>query len=173
MNIEEHLISRQMNLDKFKPYLDYENNIATFMLYNLSNQIIGFQQYRPAAPKARKNHPRESRYYTYVQRNRLTLFGLETIYDSNVIVLSEGIFDAADIANHGFASLATLSNDPTSDLKNWLSFLNRPVFAVCDSGKDGLKLSKFADDYIICENDFNSASLSEKRMIVRKINEYN
>ena len=46
-----HLLKRCCNVSLHQPVLDSKEQVATFYLWNLSGQLVGYQQYRPTAPK--------------------------------------------------------------------------------------------------------------------------
>jgi len=144
--LKEHLLSRHLDLALHRPMLDEAEGVATFYLYNLSGQLVGYQQYRPWAEKKPFNHPKLSKYYTYRKQPTLAVWGVESLHlTPSVVFLTEGLFDAARLTSRGYSALAVLSNDPTPDLRNWLTSLNRRVVAVCDSDNAGKKLAKFGD----------------------------
>ena len=144
--VTEHLRDRHLDLELHRPVVDEVNRVATFYLYNLSGQLVGFQQYRPEGEKKRQNHAREGRYYTYRKQPTLAFWGVESLHLSpNVVFLTEGVFDAARLTEQGYSALAVLSNNPSPDLRNWLTMLNRKVVAVCDNDDAGRKLAKFGD----------------------------
>lgn len=148
MSLKQHLIERHLNLELHHPILDEELNIATFLLYNLSGKIVGYQQYNPQGNKNIFNDKLSGKYYTYRNKNQPTIaiWGLESYYiSSGPIFLTEGIFDAARMTNVGQSALSTLANNPPKDYKNWFRMLNRPVVAVCDNDDAGRKLAKFGD----------------------------
>lgn len=135
-----------MDLELHHPVVDEENRVATFYLYNLSKQLVGFQQYRPEGDKKQQNHPKEGRYYTYRSQPTLTVWGVESLdLSPNVVFVCEGVFDACRLTERGFSALAVLSNNPTPDLRNWLTCLNRKVVTVCDNDEAGRRLAKFGD----------------------------
>lgn len=155
-SIEDHLKSRGVDLDKIRVALDTENNYATFFLYNLSGQLIGYQFYNPRGDKKiRQNTLDKSllKYYTYVsghgssKEKNLAVFGLDT-YDMNspVLFVTEGLFDAIKVQNAGYPAIAVLSNDPRGDMKSWLMSLPHVIVAILDNDQNmsGNKLSKFA-----------------------------
>lgn len=144
-------MARHVDLSLYSIALDDVEGVATFMLYDLSGAVTGYQQYRPDAGKERKNHPREGRYYTYKSAGRTAVFGLETWSWSRALFITEGIFDCVRLHNEGLAAIATLSNDP-KHLRTWLWAIQRPIFAVCDSGSAGIKMAKFADRHYVCED---------------------
>jgi DNA primase len=126
--------------------LDETERVVTFYLWNLSGQLVGYQQYRPEGAKVGQKNPKEAKYFTYRKQPTLALWGLESLHLSpDVVFLTEGVFDAARLTEKGYSALAVLSNDPSRDLANWLSMLNRKVVAVCDNDKAGKRLAKFGD----------------------------
>lgn len=146
MNIKEHLIQRHINLELHQPILDFNLSVATFYCWNLSEQLVGYQQYNPNGNKQIFNNKLEGKYYTYRKLPTVSIWGIESLYQSNgVIYLTEGIFDAARMTNLGQSALASLSNNPPKDYKNWLQLLNRPIVSVCDNDVAGIELAKFGD----------------------------
>lgn len=145
--ISQHLNERFVNLFLYNPIIDEEEGVATFLLYNLSGQICGYQQYRPSAGKEKKNHPREGRYFTYRTSGKVAVFGLEVFNRNGPLFVTEGIFDCVRIHNLGFAAIATLSNDP-KHISSWLNTLGRKTVAVCDPGASGDRIKKYTNYYI-------------------------
>jgi hypothetical protein len=144
VNIREHLLSRHMNLELHKPILDEEKGLATYLLYNLSGQIVGYQQYNPNGQKGVFNSKEHGKYYTYRKSPTVTVWGLESLHlTDGVIYLTEGVYDAARMTARGQTALATLCNNPPRDYRNWLWMLGRPIVAVCDNDPAGRKLAKY------------------------------
>jgi len=144
--LKEHLLSRHLDLELHRPVIDEAEGVATFYLYNLSRQLVGYQQYRPTGEKLPNNNPKLGKYFTYRKQPTLAVWGVESLHlNTNVVFLTEGLFDAARLTSRGFAAVACLSNSPTPDLRNWLTCLNRKVVAVCDNDSAGRKLAKFGD----------------------------
>lgn len=152
----EHLLDylkrRHLNLELHRPVVDTESRTVTFLLYNLSGSLVGFQQHRPDAPKTpQKRGPREARYFTYRKQPTHGVWGLESLYqDDGPVFLTEGVFDAARLTEVGKSSLAVCCNDPQRDLRNWLQMLARPIVVVADNDKAGRKLAKFGDFVEYC-----------------------
>lgn len=148
----EHLKDRHIDLDLHRPWIDEAEKVAVFYLYNQSGAIIGYQQYRPDADKTKNNHPKEARYFTYRKQPTLAVWGLESLHlTPHVVFLTEGIFDAARFTSKGCSALASLTNNPTKDLSNWLQMLNRRVVAICDSDPSGRKLVKFGTTHEVVQ----------------------
>ena len=146
MTLVQHLRDRHLDLNLHKPVIDEAEGVATFFLYNLSGQLVGYQQYRPSASKEKKNDPKEGRYFTYRGLPTVAVFGVESLHlTPNVVFITEGVFDAARITERGVSAVAVLSNDPTLDVANFLTCLGRKVVAVCDNDAAGRKLAKFGD----------------------------
>lgn len=146
VNIVEHLKSRHLDLCLHKPLLDFDLSIATFYCWNLSGQLVGYQQYNPQGDKKIFNSRLEGKYYTYRNKNipTVTVWGLESLsISSGPIFVAEGIFDACRMTEIGRAALATLCNNPPKDYRNWLFSLCRPIVAICDNDAAGKKLAKF------------------------------
>lgn len=170
MNLVEHLKSRHLRMDLHRPVLDSEESVVTFYLWNLSGQLVGFQQYRPFASKVPSNHPRESRYFTYKKQPTLALFGVESLHlTPDVVFLTEGVFDACRLTELGVSALAVLSNDPTPQLHEFLRCLNRKVVVVADNDAAGRRLAKFGDEVVFCEEkDLGDSSEEFVRELVHK-----
>jgi len=144
--ILEHLEKRHLDVSLHRPIINEVERVATFFIFNLSGQIIGFQQYRPEGLKTPSNDPRQGKYFTFRKQPTISVWGVESLHLSpNVVFLTEGVFDAARLTKRGFSALAVLSNNPSPDLKNWLIMLNRNIIAVCDNDSAGKKLAKFGN----------------------------
>lgn len=151
--VTEHLKDRHLNLELHRPMVDEVERVATFFLYNLSGQVVGYQQYRPEGEKKPQNNPKQGKYFTYRKQPTLAVWGVESLHLSpNVVFLTEGVFDACRLTEKGYSALAVLSNNTGKDLSNWLSMLNRKVVAVCDNDDAGRKLAKFGDVAVFCED---------------------
>lgn len=160
--IEQHLISRRTDLALHTPITNEEDSCATFLLWNLSGQLVGFQQYRPYCVKARNNHPRGMRYFTYRSGSTLGLFGIESLHlTPNVVFVTEGVFDATRLTSLGVSAIAVLSNDPAKEVSNFLRSLARKVVVVCDNDSAGRKLAKFGD-YIEYTSDKDLGESSDE-----------
>lgn len=146
MDLKTHLLERHLDLELHRPWLDTTEGVATFPLWNLSGQMVGYQQYRPGASKKYQNDPKSGRYFTFRKPPTVAVWGVESLHlTPNLVFLTEGVFDACRLTQRGFSAVAALSNDPTTDLRNWLSCLNRTVVAVVDNDRAGAKLAKFGD----------------------------
>jgi len=162
--VASNLVSRYVKEPSYRIHIDEDEGVATFMLFDLSGAVCGYQQYRPAAGKEKKNHPREGRYFTYKSEGRIAVFGLETWNWSNELFIVEGIFDCVRIHNLGLSAIATLSNDP-KPLRSWFRAMSRPIMAICDSGPDGRKLAKYGDRYAICSTAGDLGDMTEAQVV--------
>lgn len=160
MSLEKHLLSRHVDLNLHKPVIDEVEGVATFFLYNLSGQLVGYQQYRPSATKERHNDPKNGRYFTYRVSGHIGVFGLESVKtDSKTLYVTEGIFDAVRLTEKGCAAIAVLSNNPSKELKSWFKSLPLRTVAVCDNDSAGRMLAKFCDYYAFTqEHDLGDSS---------------
>ena len=178
-SLNQHLLDRHCKAAMYNNslVLDEDNRVVTFLLWNLSGQLVGYQQYRPdCTDKATKNNP-EKRYYTFLgeegdenkARKRLGVFGIEMLKRGGRVFLTEGIFDACRFHYYGFPALALLSNNP-KPLKSFLSMLNRELIAVCDGDDGGKKLAKYGDIAVHCPKgkDVSDLTNDEFNKIIRK-----
>lgn len=159
-NLADHLKRRHMDVALHNPVLDDVERVATFYLWNLSGQLVGYQQYRPEGVKKPQNNPKEGKYFTYRKMPTLAVWGVESLHlTPHVLFLTEGVFDAARLTERGVSAVAALSNNPTADFRNWLTCLNRKVVAVCDNDVAGRRLAKFGDVAVYTqEHDLGDSS---------------
>lgn len=148
MKMLEHLKSRHMEVERYSAY--YDEEVCTFLLFDLSGRVTGYQSYRPNSTKHFRNDE-YGRYYSYFtgdkKEKQFSVFGLETFhYSPNVLFVTEGLFNAVRLHNRGYSAVATLSNDP-KHLKNFLYLMrnSREMFGVLDPDQAGVKLGKFCN----------------------------
>lgn len=130
-----HLRDRGMNVDLY-PGFGHEGEIAQFPLRNFAGHMTGFIQYRPGASKAPQNNPKDGRYYTFITKNQIGVFGLESIAFTNRIYLVGGMFKASTLHRLGFTALHVSSVAPKI-LRQQLDLLGRPVTAIGDNDDEG------------------------------------
>lgn len=145
MDMTLHLMQRGVNLSAQKSVY-FDGDSATFLLWNLSGILVGYQVYSPLLPKTKSNHPRGQKYYTYLS-NHLGVYGLENL-NKNLKKLYdvEGIFDAIALHNLGLNSVAILGNN-VKKLRGWLSSIPYETIAGCDGDLAGKKLAKHCDNF--------------------------
>ena len=170
--LSEHLKHRKLFVDKhqYKCYLDTESNIATFYLYNLSGQWIGYQTYNPGMPKYRTNlTPQEQRYYTHVTGKKAermnAVWGLEAYdYRKKILFITEGIFDACVFHNLGYNAIAILANNPKK-LKSWLNTTNHRVIGIADGDDAGMAIAQVANEVIQMPQGQDPNDLTEEELV--------
>lgn len=149
VTIYDNLTQRNMAVDRPGLFIDPVDNTATFLLYNLSGQLVGYQRYNPNGTKEKRNSD-SGRYYTYAvkegDKTRYNaVWGIETLQlNTPFVFICEGIFDANRIHLAGYPALAILSNDSRS-LRGFLAAFNRPVIAIMDDDKAGQASRKMAN----------------------------
>lgn len=145
-----HLRDRGVDPDSTDVIIDEETGIATFLLYNLSGQLVGYQRYNPTGDKKDRSSSLTARYYTYVTKeseksSKIAVWGLQYLNPSDKhVFVTEGIFDAIKVKNAGQPVIAVLSNNP-KPLKAWLSAMSKKVIAILDNDGAGNALTKFSD----------------------------
>lgn len=161
MKTLKNLQTRQFNTNIHTAWVNEEDATATFPLWNLTGQMVGFQQYRPFIDKTKANHPRDSRYFTYRKNRVIGVWGLESWKFSNTLFVTEGVFDACRLTNLGYSAIATLSNDVDDSLKRWLWTVRkyRRVVTVCDNDAAGRRLAKYGHvSHVVEGGDLGAAS---------------
>lgn len=158
-NIESHLKERGLDPAKTQVIMDMETNIATFLLYNLSGQIVGYQRYNPNGDKKDHTNSLSAKYFSWVTKEsdktaKLAVWGVENIdkNDPNLFV-TEGIFDAIKLKNAGHPVIAVLGNNPKI-LKSWLPLLNKRTIAVVDNDDAGKALANLTDEHLTTPDPF-------------------
>jgi hypothetical protein len=164
VTVLENLKSRHVDLNVHTAWVDEEEGVATFPLWNLSGQMVGYQQYRPAGDKKSFNHPKDGRYFTWRKDKVVGVWGLESWSFSNVLFVTEGVFDAARLTAHGVSAIATLSNDVDPSLKRWLWTIrkSRLVVAVCDNDAAGRKLASCGNRYHVMDEGKDMGDASDE-----------
>lgn len=154
MTVRKHLELRGCDISRYPCHIDEEAGVCTFLLYNFMGQLVGYQQYRPCAPKAKEGEPymrgnrSELRYWTFLAKEdkvaKRAFFGIESIDDRPFFFMVEGIFDAVKVHNAGFPCIASLSNAPFH-LENFFMISGKKVISISDNDKAGRLIRKFAD----------------------------
>ncbi len=155
--MKEHLEQRGVTFHRY--FADEET--ATFLLYNPHGKLVGYQVYRPAGGKLKKNHPREGRYYTYLPKEVDGFFGLE--YDvGGPLFVVEGIFKAMALHNLGFSAVAVLGASPKR-LKSWFKAVRqqRTLLAVGDNDPAGAQLVRLVGSGFQSPRDLDEMSQKE------------
>lgn len=141
--LKQHLIDRGMEPDKYQISYDHDEGIITFLLYNGTGNIVGYQQYRPSQPsKQKKNDPKSGRYYTYLPKETDGVFGLDVLnVTDRTIYIVEGVFKAAVLHRLGYNAIAVLTSTPKR-LKPWFRILRQTwnLVAIGDNDDAGRKL---------------------------------
>lgn len=160
-SIEDHLLRRGVDPNRIHLLVDKDSNTATFLIFNLSGKLVGYQQYNPVGEKSFRQTKDEkykdlAKYWTYVtkggefnNKREIAVWGLDTYDWSKELFITEGIFDAAKIHNAGYAAIATLSNDP-EPVKEWFRVVGKQkrLIAILDNDQShaGDALRKYAHE---------------------------
>jgi hypothetical protein len=151
LNLKKHLESRHLDLNLYPDCVTCEETQTfTMFLWNLSGKLVGYQTYRPEAPKNDYTvKPSEKKYFTFLSKSgtgtpELTAWGLHLLNPKKrKLFVCEGFADAVRLHNLGLNALALLSCDP-KPLKSWLWSLGYEVVPVCEGDKAGLKMAKLS-----------------------------
>lgn len=136
MNIGQHLQSRGLQLSLY-PHASLTEDVAIFPMYNFGKKMTGFNQYRPGAPKKGiDNHPKLGKYYSFVVKNEIAVFGMESWDFTEPVYLTGGMFKAATLNRLGYTSLHVSAVNPVV-LRQQLELTGRPYFAIGDADAEG------------------------------------
>ena len=136
----QHLYDRGMRVNRYHN-LGIGEGVVTFPLYEFGGRMVGYQDYRPFAPRNSKN-VREARYFTYLPKKVFGYFGLEFLEWPGPVYLVEGVFKAAKLHRLGLPAIALMGSE-TKQHMNQLKFMGRPYIGIGDNDKAG---QKFADE---------------------------
>ncbi len=149
MNFLEHLEDRSfgigMQADGKYYYVDMENEVVTFPIWNLSGQMLGYQEYKWLKPKTHGNCPRDQKYYTYLPKQVLGVYGLDQLPENylGTIYLVEGAWEVIYGGVFGLPCVAVLGNNP-KQLKNWITSIPNRVVSLCQPDSAGKKLANLS-----------------------------
>lgn len=146
--IRRHLESRSCFEEFVEFWADDEAHVVTFPLYDITHNLIGYQQYRPDGDK--KSHEKECAKYWTHHLPGTSRFWIPKTYDSSkrIVFVQEGIFSATPLVTLGHNVVAILSSDNKDALKN-LRIQGHYLIGICDGDQAGKKLSRHLDDAII------------------------
>lgn len=157
MNFHQHVLSRCKG-QTINIVMDYKTETVVFPLWNLSGQLVGFHTYKYKADKKKHNN-KEGRYWTYITKGKLAVYGLDS-YDKNKdLYIAEGVWDCIAIQATGRSCIAVLSNNP-KHLTSWLRTLPNKIIAVCDGDKAGKMLAKHGDHSVVLPAGKDASDLS-------------
>lgn len=171
MDLVKHLLTRHYDPSRYvNQVLDFENEVLTVYLPNLSGQFVGYQQYRPNVTEKRCNHPSEARYFTCSQRGVTACWGLEALdSDKRDVYLVEGIFKASALHMLGYNALALLTSH-AKPMKSWLHTLNHNLIGIGDNDKAGDGIIKIAGKGFKLEKDVDEYDLITLQGMLRDAN---
>lgn len=167
MEVLENLKSRGLT-SSTPVFIDEEEGVATFLLYN-GNKLVGYQQYRPNADKKKKNHPREGRYFTYLPKETDGLYGLEQDAGCGTLFVVEGIFKAIKLHNLGYNAISPLGATPKR-LKPYFKILRatRRLVALGDDDPAGRELVRIVRRGTTTPVDLDEMSDAEVHELVKE-----
>lgn len=166
----DHLKSRGMDPFRYAMSIDGAENVVSFYLFNLSHQIIGYQQYRPDSDGKKVNDPKLGRYYTYLPRGTDGFFGLEQLNsDDRNIFIVEGVFKAATLHRLGYNSIAVLTSSPKR-LKPWFKIMRQTwnLIAIGDNDPAGKLLINTVKNGFQSPQDIDEMTDEEVHEMIRE-----
>jgi len=160
----EHLLGRCKQAPEQLGSLDFDEELFTRFMYNLSGQVVGYQTYNWRADKLKHNDAR-GRYFTWLtktapKQSMLGLMGLESLRWGETLYLVEGQFEQATANAYGLNCLAVLCNNP-KHLKNWVASYPGKVVALCQDDSAGRDLANTAHDSVLLPKDTDELTKDE------------
>jgi len=156
-DIISHLKSRGIDPSRTTVVVDEESGTSTFLLFNLSGQLAGYQRYNPQGEKSSRDRAL-MRYVTHTAdeggTKKIAVWGLDTLeMHPTILFVTEGIFDAAKVHNAGLPCIAVLTNNP-KQLRPWLKALGKYIVVIKDNDEAGQKLGSLGDTAITVPDGF-------------------
>ena len=170
MKLKAHLKERGVNPSLYNLVVNYKTNRITFLLYNLSGQVVGYQQYSPLIKEKKVNHPKKARYFTYLPRMVDGVFGLELLdYNKPMCFVFEGFVEAANAHRLGFNAISPLGSSPKR-MKSFFRILRRQfnLVAFGDNDDAGRKLVNLIGKGEQLAIDFDEMPDDEKLRLLKK-----
>ena len=168
MLLSEHLAQRRLLPELYSnASVDEESGVATFALWSMTGQMVGFQQYRPGAPKSGLEKARDQRYFTFLRKEgekhtALSAFGVELLdRKQRVLFMAEGVFDVSPLHQRGVNALDVLTINP-KPLKGWLRSMGYYLVSLCEGDKAGRKLAGLADESVFLPEETDPAEQSDE-----------
>ena len=153
-----------MNTNLHRVWIDEGEGVATFPVWNLSGQLVGYQMYRPSASKEKVNDPRYGRYFTRVKEGKVGVWGLESWNLSNTLYVTEGVFDACRLTDRGYSAVSVFGNSVSDSTARWFWTVRkyRRVVCVCDGDSAGQRLSRLGSHTVTVEGYKDLGEASEE-----------
>ncbi len=117
-----------------------DEGVVTFPLYEFGDRMVGYQDYRPFAPRNSAN-VREARYFTYLPKKVFGYFGLNTLDRAGPVYLVEGVFKAVKLHRLGLAAIALMGSE-TKQHMSQLSLMGRPYIGIGDNDPAGERFAR-------------------------------
>lgn len=168
----KHVTSRNVNPWHYTSVHVHEPEcVTTFMLYNLSGQCVGYQEYRYKSHDKSSKVPREqARYYTYVMPGQTAMWGLECLNPKRKqLFVVEGTFKAGSLHKLGLNAVAILTSRPSQDCINTLRSLPYDLYAIGDNDPSGEALVKAIGRGVVAPKDLDEMTTSEVIQLTRNL----
>lgn len=161
----DHLKERHLSTRLYPTSIIVNETDVSFLLYNQSGQMVGYQIYNPNTIIKQSNNPREARYFTYTSGEEAGYWGSEFDFmQFDYVFIVEGVFDAARLHSLGHPALAVLGRDPKK-LRSFLLCLTQRKIVLADGDKAGKDLIKYGDSSAIMPNGLDVSDVDETTLI--------
>jgi len=157
LSLAQHLRDRGLMLEMYSDvFVSETDGVATFLLWNLSGQLVGYQVYNPNGTKKEKTNLKNMKYRTQVGGSfHQPVWGLCSIRpETKVVFLVEGVFDAAKLHVAGFAALAIFSSAGSKQLTQFLNLLPYRLISILDNDDSSKSFSSFSDVVLVTPSPY-------------------
>ena len=155
----DHLKERGYHKDIAHCVVD--DTVATFFLYTLTCEMVGFQQYNPSGSK-KLNDRETAKYWTYHSPGTCRFWipknFFELVTKEKKVFVQEGIFDALPLVNMGYPAVAILTNNNKESVRN-LHLSGYKTLCLCDGDPAGQTLGRQVHSSFNLENDVDVGKL--------------
>lgn len=167
-----HLNSRKYDVERYKHhYIDEENEIATFYLFDRDHRWTGFQKYNPNSTlKKINNSEQDGRYFNHNLKGELCVWGLENLTYNGSLFVTESIFKSAAIHMAGFDSVTQLTSGCSKQFLDLVYGIDSHAIFIGDNDPAGIKFSKYMPGGFVLEKDLDEYPTEELRKILKSKN---
>lgn len=156
-----HLAERHLIKELYPTSVIVNETDVSFLLYNQSGQMVGYQIYNPNSTIKQSNIPREARYFTYTSGEEAAYWGGEFDFMKfDYLFIVEGVFDAARLHSLGHPAIAVLGCNPTK-LKSFLLCLPHTIIVLADGDNAGKRLTRYGDSWALMPDGLDVSDVDE------------
>lgn len=171
MDMITHLSDRKYLVNRYQHhYIDFENEIATFYLFDEHLRWTGYQKYNPNSFEKKCNNIEDARYFIHNQRGELCVWGLDVLHNfKGPLFVTESIFKAAALHMAGFKAITQLTSGVSKRFLALCDHLGKDgLYFVGDNDAAGIKFSEYRPGGFVLEKDLDEYGSNELRNLINE-----